>query len=316
MSDNTKPLKVIPQYEAVKQANEKIKEFREEEHPGLRSRWKALDKVMGGFWRFHNLVYLAGASGSGKSFILNMLREDFASPLNEGYPYPIKILSFSFEMSAADEVIRTYSSRLKSSYSELVSAAKKLSKEKFEQVQSESKRVSNDTIYYVESAGNKNQIYETVKKFQQRFPKHKLVITLDHTLLMQYLDEKGEIELVTSLSRLSMQLKKEFGAVIILLGQLNDKIEDPERIANSYLHYPKKRDIHGSKSVFMASDAVFAINKPEDLHITKYGPHEYPTQGLIAFHVLKNRLFGTKGLIRMRENFEKGTLIHPYENKN
>jgi hypothetical protein len=66
---------------------------------------------------------------------------------------------------------------------------------------------------------------------------------------MEYLDEKSEVELINQISRTALIMKKKYGAMIILLGQLNDKIEQPERLKTPQLQYPKKTDIHGGKSV-------------------------------------------------------------------
>ena len=245
--ESYKPLPIISQEEAVKRANKKIKRSMYERYPGLITRWPRLNQVMGGAFRFGEITYIAGESGSGKSYLLNMIREDFAGELNAKYPRPFKILAFSFEMSSEDEVIRTYSSRLKTSYGTLVSAYKKITKEYYDLIEETSKKVNNDIIYYVETTGNRERIKATVDEFQSRYPEHKLVITIDHSLLMEYLDEKGEIELVTHVARLALYFRKKYRAMVIILGQLNDKIEQPERIKNPMLHFPTKTDIHGSK---------------------------------------------------------------------
>ena len=306
---NYKPLKIISQEEAIKNANKKIKRSMYERYPGLLSRWPKVNRAVGGSFRFGEITYLAGASGSGKSFILNMLREDFAGELNKDYPYPFKILAFSFEMASEDEIIRTYSSKLKTSYSNLVSAYKKITKEFYNIIEETSKELNNDIIHYVETTGNKGQILQTVEEFATLYPEHKLIITLDHSLLMEYLDEKNEIELVTNVARMALYLKKRYRAMVIILGQLNDKIEQPERIKNPMLHYPTKTDIHGSKQIFHIADTIIIIHRPELLNIQSYGRHSFPAKDLIAFHIIKSRLMGTVGMIRFKQDFAHGTLI-------
>lgn len=145
------------------------------------------------------------------------------------------------------------------------------------------------------------------------FPDHKLIITIDHTLLMEYLDEVSEVDLINRVSRLGLTLKKEYGAMVILLGQLNDKLEQPDRIKIPQLQYPKKMDIHGGKSIYMIADTVIIIHRPESLNITKYGPHFYDTKDLVCWHFLKSRLNGTEGIVRMKQNFAEGTLIPWYD---
>lgn len=306
-------LPIVSQSEAIARANIKIEEAMNTKYPGLISRWSKVNDGLGGSFRFKEITYIAGASGSGKSYILNMLREDFAGELNHPYPNKFKILAFTFEMGADDEIIRTYSSYLKTSYSNLISSYKKISREYYELIEKTSKNVDNDIIYYVEVPGNRDQIFKTIDSFKKRFPDHRLVVTLDHTLLMEYLSEVGEVELVANVARLALLIKKRYGAMVIMLGQLNDKIEQPDRIRNPLLHYPKKTDIHGSKSIYMAADTIIIVHRPELLQIEKYGMHEYCAEGLIAWHFLKSRLHGKEGLIRMRQDFERGNLIYPYE---
>jgi replicative DNA helicase len=158
------PLKIIPQAEAVKRANKKIYHAMHDKFPGLISRWNKVNRALGGSFRFGEVSYVLGASGSGKSYILNMLREDFAGKLNSEYPKDFKILAFSFEMGAEDEIIRSYSSALKTSYSNLVSANEKITKEYYEVIKQTSEKVDNNKIFYVETTGNREEMLATVNK--------------------------------------------------------------------------------------------------------------------------------------------------------
>ncbi len=130
---------------------------------------------------------------------------------------------------------------------------------------------------------------------------------------MEYLDESNEVDLINQMSRLALKLRKQYGAMVIMLGQLNDKLEQPDRIKIPHLHYPKKMDIHGGKSIYRISDTVIIVHRPESLHITKYGPRFYETKDLVCWHFLKSRLNGTEGIVRMRQNFAEGTLIPWYD---
>lgn len=127
---------------------------------------------------------------------------------------------------------------------------------------------------------------------------------------MEYLDENSEIELVTNIARLALYFKKTYRAMVIILGQLNDKIEQPERIKNPMLHFPTKTDIHGSKQIFHISDNVLVIHRPELLNIQSYGfgRHTYNANGIIFLHVLKSRLMGNVGVMRFKNDFAHGNL--------
>lgn len=131
---------------------------------------------------------------------------------------------------------------------------------------------------------------------------------------MEYLDEVSEVDLINKMSRLALLFKKQYRAMVIVLGQLNDKMESPERIKVPQLQYPKKTDIHGGKSIYMVCDSVIVVNRPELLQIKSYGPSYFPTKDLIAWHFLKSRLNGTEGVIRMKQDFAHGTL-HLWDDK-
>jgi replicative DNA helicase len=309
---NYKILPILTQNEAIAQANEKIKKAMTEDYPGLLTRWSKVNASMGGCFRFNEITAIHGASGSGKSYILNMIREDFCDKQLNHFSKPFKILSFSFEMSAADELIRTYSSKMKTSYSKLVSTETKITEEYFNDIIETSKMIENDIIYYVETSGNREEIKKTVEKFNSMFPGHQLIITFDHSLLAEYLDEQNEVDLINRVSRLALFFKKQYGAMVIILGQLNAEIEKTDRIINADLHYPKKSDIHGGKSIYMACDTVIVIHRPEKLQIILYGRERFPTKDLVAWHFLKGRMTGTEGMFRMKQAFSEGTLIYPY----
>lgn len=307
VNENSKPLAVKHISAVVEKSRQDILDGLSDEQAGLKCRWDKINKALLGSWRFDNVYMLAGASGSGKSYLLNMLHQDFCNPMfNSNFKHPFIILHFCFEMSASDEVLRTLSTLAKKSYAELLSAHKKL--EDYEKVIQHLDVLKDRQIYYVETSGNLDQIYTTIKLFAQKFPNHKLVVSLDHTLLTEYKDEKSEIQLLSKTATLMIDIRKEFGSLNILISQLNDKIEDPKRLANKALHFPTKTDIHGSKQLYWACDYVWVVHKPESLNLEKYGRNNYSTHGLLAMHLLKSRK-GVPGLVRLRENLAQGEII-------
>lgn len=307
MRKNSETLPITHISQALDRAKSDILEGISDEQSGLRCRWDRINKALLGSWRFDNVYMLAGASGSGKSYILNMLHQDFCNPeFNSNFKKPFLILHFGFEMSASDEVLRTLTTLSQKSYAELLSAHKRL--EDYEAVIQQLDVLKDRQIYYVETSGNLQQIYNTIKAFKERFSNHELVITLDHTLLTEIRDEKSEIELLANLARLEIDVRKQFKSLNIIVSQLNDKIEDPKRIANKALHFPTKTDIHGSKQMYWACDYVWVAHRPESLNIEKYGRMHYPTEGLIAMHLIKSRK-GVPGLVRLKEKLSEGKII-------
>lgn len=314
---NGQLLKVKSRQEAIDEALHNVREAMYNEYPGLLSRWPSINRAVGKVFPFGRIYYVCGLSGSGKSYFLNMLREDLASPeLNshiiEKKPY--KILSFCFEMASADEIIRTLSSKMSVSYGELLSVQEQMSKEFYKRVEEESKRIDNDIIYYVEDNGNVKQMWSTAEDFfMNQFPKHQPIITIDHTTLTEYLTESGETELVSNVARFCRLAKKRLGALVIPIGQLRDDIEKVERKNNVALHYPTRNDIYGGKSIYMDADYVSIIHRPYKLGIKEYGPLQLQTKfedgtDLISMHFLKGRFTGNEGLALFKNRFDQGTM--------
>ena len=307
-------LPIIPQNVAIANANKKIYEFMTTENLGLKSRWEKLNEAMGGSWYFEQVTNISSSSGSGKSMFLNLLRSDFVNKkYNENLAKEIKVLTFTFEMSSIDELIRSYGAKLNTSYSELISAYKKMTKDRFNYVVDQSKYLHNNSLFYVEASGNTKVMLDTVDKFANKFKNSKLVIMLDHSLLVKYLSEKSEVELMVSVAQLALTLKKRYKAMVIILSQLNSDIERPDRITNPMLQYPIKSDLFSSKQIFHIVDNQIIIHRPELLQIQEYGPNRFPTDKLVAMHVIKSRFAGKIGVLRFRQDFDHSNLIYPYD---
>jgi replicative DNA helicase len=295
--------------DGISRAKREISIARSTNQTVLLSSLPKINRAMMGGFRFKNIYLFAGASGSGKSYFLNQLRNDFLDPmLNGSFMDPVKILSFSLEMPMEDELIRTVSSRTGMSYGDIVSADSPLGDTEYNKVMSELEQLDHPDVHFVETSGNRMQIFNTIVDFHQKFPNHKLVVTYDHTLLTEEYDEKSEIEMIAKLSKIFVKLKKSsIEPMVIMLGQLNDKIEDVLRIQNYNFHYPLKKDIHGSKQLFWACDYVGVLHRPELLNIQKYGPNQIDTKDLLMLHVLKSRK-GRLGVAKLRAAFEKGKI--------
>ncbi len=272
----------------------------------LKTPWKALNKALLGGFRFGNNILIAGPSGHGKSYMLTMLEDAFTSELNAHLQDNFKILHFGWEMSAVDETVRALVGRTRIKYEDILSCFTALDNTSFDLIKNELRGIAERPIYYVEKAGTKYDVMKTIYDFQRKFPDHKLIITMDHTLLTEYSDEQSEVELIAELGKIFMKVRKDLGCLTIMLGQFNDKIEDPRRFTSPVLHYPTKTDIHGSKQLYHAVDVVLTCYQPALLGIDAYGPKGYTTENLVACHLLKMRK-GVPGLIRLRADFVNGT---------
>ena len=285
---------------------------------GLYTRWPTFNRALKKYWRFNTITLGAGASGSGKSYLLNFIEDDFTNTqLNHNFykDNQVLIAAFKYEMSASDEVIRTVSSKMGKSYSYLLSAEwdktmkdyNTVSKTEIEAARDHMKSLVKRNILYFETAGNLQQLFETVKFLHQKYPNHRVVVTLDHTLLSERLNEKDDMELVKNTAKVAIAIKKRFGDIVIFLGQLNGYIEEDKRRDTPSLHYPVKRDIHGSNQIYWACDNVFIAHRPETLYIVTYGPDKLPTKNLMHVAFIKSR-HGKIGNIWLHEDFANGII--------
>lgn len=315
MLDASKVLPIKHIDVSIDEAKEAINLERSGKQLGLFCRFNGINRAMLKYWRFGQVTLIAGMSSGGKSTLLNILEDDFSDPnLNKNCQYKVIILGFKYEMSGSDEVLRNISGKLDTSYSNLLSAEfneKKgdyniISDNEFEKISVKLDSLKGRKIFYVETNGNLSQLYETYLSMKIRYPDHKFVISIDHTLLSKKLDEKNDAELMQNTGLTAIRLRKE-GCMVILIGQLNGNIEENTRRENTALHYPIKTDVHCGNQVFWACNNVILYHRPELLKIQKYGLEKRDSKKLIHLNIIKQR-FGKIGSIWLQENFVKGQI--------
>lgn len=137
-------------------------------------------------------------------------------------------------------------------------------------------------------------------------PTPKVVMTLDHTLLIT--PSRGEelLQTMSNLGKTSIALKKK-GYLIIFVTQFNNNIEKSERIRTPEMQFPIKSDLYAQGEVFNACDGVFTIYQPILAGIRYYGPDQYDSLDLVHLQALKMR-FGKVGSIWLRNELNQGSL--------
>jgi replicative DNA helicase len=253
----------------------------------LKTRWKKFnDACMGGIEP--NAIYtVCGISGSGKSSFLNSLESDLFD-MNPDIDFII--LSFSLEMLSYKQIGRKLSYKLKKTTSELYTVTEPLSDSDFTRAENEGEKIKNYPIYYVDSPGTISEIKNTIDKFREKYAKDKwLIVDFDHVLLAKNTGSETERGTLVNLERLFIEEKKIGRTTIIQLSQLNREIEEISRITNPSLHFPQRRDLAGSDSMFFASDFIIILHRPELLGIKAYGINNWPVENRIYMHLLKCR---------------------------
>ena len=133
------------------------------EQPGLYTRWDNINKRLLNGFRFGNIYLIAGPSGHGKSYVLNMMLSDFCNKdINGNFKKPFKVLHFNFEMSSSDEVLRTLSNSTKISYSDLLSSERRLTDTEYQDVEEKLEKIKDHEVYFVEKP-----VAELVKKLTE-----------------------------------------------------------------------------------------------------------------------------------------------------
>ena len=306
-------LPLVPYNEAIERAKQKVELERDGVQRGLFCRWNELNHGMLKYWRFGHVTCIAAPSGAGKSYFLNMLHQDFVNPrLNANFGEEFMVIHACYEMDAADEVLRTVSASSGYSYAHLLSAEwegqayNRVGDQEMVNIESHFNRMKDKRIMYIETAGNLPQLYATIEAVHNKYPKRKLIISIDHVLLSARSDERDDLDLMANTAKLAILLKKRFGAMIILLAQLNGNIETDMRIQAPALHDPKKTDIHGSKQIYWACDNVIILHRPDLLGIPIYSARGMHSDRLVHVKLLKSRM-GRPGDIFLYENLAKGS---------
>lgn len=322
-----KALPIKTSKEAADEARQAILEGMDpNEMQGLLCRWSKVNRAALGSWRFGFTYVVGGLSGSAKSYFVNMLRKDFQNKkLNPQFNKPFRILHISFEMKAHNELLREVSSHVNTSYADLLSAYKAetgetLSSEKYKEIDAYLRTIEDADVDYVEVTGNVGQIEKTIYDYQAKYKDHLLVITLDHTLLTDFENEKDEVSLVVKLSGMFLRVRNNIGSMNIIIAQMNGEIEKNERIAKKEMHYPMASDLYGSKAIRRDADFIFILHVPYKLGIPRYGNKEfadgkigYPTKTpkgklIFFFHNVKAR-YSDVALVRFADDLANGNLL-------
>lgn len=287
----------------------------------LRTRWPKFNRqCMGGIEP--NVIYtVCGISGSGKSSFANSLETDLfdMNPTED-----FVVLNFNFEMLSSKQVGRKLSYKLNRTTSELYSASNtddsyRVSDVDYEEILKQSDKIRKYPIYYIDCPGTVDEIKNTIIGFQklEEMKNKWLIVILDHTLLTKGKQSESEREIISNLQRMFMERKKYGKITIIQLSQLNREIEDKDRINNPSLHYPMRRDLFGSDSIFQTSDYVIVLHRPEIIGISEYGPKKLPVKNMIYMHFLKNRE-GEPKILSFENNLKYNRIdeIDPYNTLN
>lgn len=260
----------------------------------LATPWKKYNNVAMGGIEWHTLHTIGGMSGSGKTAILNQLETELVE-LNPNEKFDI--LSFNFEMLARNLVGRKISKETGITMQDLHSGKEgiTLTDADYQKVLATRNKMRSLPIYYVDTAGTVSDIMHTLLEFSKRNPDRGILMTLDHTLLVNgTANEVERIVLVNLVKQIKVAIKyfkkKNRNFACVILTQLNRSIEESDRMAEpGSQNFPKKKDIFGGDALYQMSDVVMVTMNPYQQGMEVYGPNKWPTRGFLYWHFIKVR---------------------------
>ena len=200
-------------------------------------------------------------------------------------------------MLARNLVGRKYSRETKSTVQEIHSGKRghEMSDDDFAKIVQAQEKVKNLPIFYVDEAGTVDDIRRTIFHFALKNPKKGLIVTLDHTILVNGRAGEQERIVLVELTKMFKKAIKYFAKLgknftVVLLSQLNRSIEEIERTGEPGIqNFPKKKDIFGGDALYQMSDVVLVTMNPFQMGMDMYGPNRWPTKGRLYWHWLKVR---------------------------
>lgn len=300
----------IPETEVIDRARAKIEKASKKELIWYKTRWGNVNRCIDGGIVAPMCIAIGSMSGAGKSLFMALLREDFSNPALSPWAKESVFLHFGLDMAVENEILRHLQRNRGQTINEMLGISKEQSNLAFMNLIRELDVMKKNPrpIEFVEKSPTVAQMEKIVEEFVGDYPGRQHIITIDHTLLMRAGKYQDENDLVGQLSNTALELTKKYNLLFFLLSQLNDKIEQDNRITKKELHAPRKTDFFGSKKMYHAMDLIMVLHRPELLHIPKYWNFELDTEDLAVLHVLKNRHY-KPSWTKLRSDLSNGRFL-------
>ena len=256
-----------------------------------------------------DIVILAGASGAGKTFELQTIRENVMDLDINPFGMDYVFLDYSFEMKLFNLVLRGLNKHIDKSKKDI------LLTEFTDEEAALAKRYIDtlrDDRYFIDETPCSPEVFakQTREFLTEHADKERVFVAIDHMALFKNSTD-GKKGAIDAAGEIINELKREFDNVIfLLLSQLNRGILG--RIKDNDINAaPNRSDLYQSDTMFHLGDYVIVVQNPHRLGITQYlkvNPNQYGylnehmtepkgasrkvsfhTLGKIFYHVLKVR---------------------------
>lgn len=253
----------------------------------LKTPWPKFDDIGMGGLEWGTILTIGGRSGDGKTAIMLQITRNLHK-LNPTEDFAV--LDFQFEMTSEKTALREFSAFAKKSIKELGSVQTPVSDSTIEALKTYMEYHKHRDIYQVDQKMTVPMIKQQVVEFC-KFVNKPVVVTIDHSYLVQVGDEKSELGMLHNLGSMMTELKKSLPVLFIVLSQMKRDVEDqlrrqPGRAGN----FPTSSDFYGGDALYNHSDIMIAIDRPFQKGVYPYGPQEFDVgPEHVVLHVLKAR---------------------------
>jgi hypothetical protein len=333
-------VKIYSSTEIVKETKQFLEDERQGQ-TGLLCRWNKVNRTIGKSWKSGSYV-IAGLSGSGKSYILRLLLNDFSSinpitikdkhgndftitPHNKDYKYKenTKFIHFGYEMKPANEQIRALGDYINKSYSTLVQSEYDDTTKDYNILSTKEiakieylldNLIAKQNLWYIRTPLTIVGFKVLMIRLHKQYPNTRFVVTYDHALLTRKdPDAYGNqmLAMAEALGNAANRLAEQYNDTYIILNQMNTDIQTVARTSMPAKHYPGTNDGYGGNALYFAVDNYIYITRPNSYNITEYGLNKYKTSIFVTEKIIKTykKIFNISDLNKQLD------VIHFYPHK-
>lgn len=266
-----------------------------------------LDEIFGGLLPM-DIVTIAGASGGGKSFELQRIKNFIMNKENNSNADKYVWVSNSLEMRMISNIIRDLNITLKKSKKKILT--EKFTDEEKKLVEDYYNNSTDERFFINEEASLAEQFESDMRAFLRlHVDKEAVFVDIDHIALQR--DKNGNKKLtVDEMVEAINRLKKEFpNTYWFILSQLNRNILDRIR-EKDIMSMPNRGDVFQSDSMFFISDYLYVCHNPHRLGINQFSKVNIEIYDYLAKHLTEENKgkasFDTVGkifyiILKMRE---------------
>jgi len=258
---------IKPVKEVAHEAFLTLKKYQSGELKPVKTGREWMDNIFGGLLP-QDIVTIAGASGGGKSFELQRVKNYVMKKENNPNADKYIWLDNSLEMRLLSNIIRDLNQNLEKSKRKILTIP--FSPAEKQLVNNYAKQIM-DGRFFIDEEATTADVFETrTREFlKEHTDKLAVFVTIDHIALAKNgsSDKKGAVDgIVEAINR----LKKEFpNAIWIVLSQLNrtilNRIKD-----NDIMAMPNRGDVFQSDTMYHISDYLYVTHNPYRLGINEF----------------------------------------------